>query len=81
MGDCDRAIRLMMEKSEGLVVSKAKTYREGIYATGMDKLLTQDDFIQFARIKRWKPSPGSSRSWETSSPPTPVSASTTNSKA
>ena len=25
MGGCDRAIRLMMEKNEGLVVSKAKT--------------------------------------------------------
>ena len=54
MGGCDRAIRLMMEKNEGLVVSKAKTYWEGIYATGMDKSLTQDDFIQLARIELWK---------------------------
>ena len=51
MGGCDRAIRLMMEKNEGLVVSKAKAYWEGIYATGMDKSLTQDDFIQLARIE------------------------------
>lgn len=54
MGGCDRAIRLMMEKNEGLVVSKAKAYWEGIYATGMDKSLTQDDFIQLARIELWK---------------------------
>ena len=54
MGGCDRAIRLMMEKNEGLVISKAKTYWEGIYATGMDKSLTQDDFIQLARIELWK---------------------------
>ena len=31
--------------SEGFVVSKAKAYWEGLYATGMDKSLTQDDFI------------------------------------
>ena len=41
-------------KNEGLVVSKAKTYWEGIYSTGMDKSLTQDDFIQLARIELWK---------------------------
>ena len=53
-GGCDRARNLMMEKNEGLVVSKAKIYWEGIYSTGMDKSLTQDDFIQFARIELWK---------------------------
>ena len=53
-GGCDRARNLMMEKSEGLVVSKAKIYWEGIYSTGMDKSLTQDDFIQLARIELWK---------------------------
>jgi RNA polymerase sigma factor (sigma-70 family) len=44
----------MMEKNEGLVVSKAKIYWEGIYSSGMDKSLTQDDFIQLARIELWK---------------------------
>ena len=44
----------MMVKNEGLVVAKAKIYWEGIYTTGMDKSLTQDDFIQFARIELWK---------------------------
>ena len=53
-GGCDRARNLMMEKNEGLVVSKAKIYWEGIYSTGMDKSLTQEDFIQFARIELWK---------------------------
>ena len=54
MGGCDRARNLMMERNEGLVVSKAKIYWEGIYASGMDKSLTQDDFIQLARIELWK---------------------------
>ena len=54
MGGCDRARNLMMEKNEGLVVTKAKIYWEGIYSTGMDKSLTQDDFIQLARIELWK---------------------------
>ena len=53
-GGCDRARILMMEKNEGLVVSKAKIYWEGIYSSGMDKSLTQDDFIQLARIELWK---------------------------
>ena len=53
-GGCDRARNLMMEKNEGLVVSKAKIYWEGIYSSGMDKSLTQDDFIQLARIELWK---------------------------
>ena len=53
-GGCDRARNLMMEKNEGLVVAKAKIYWEGIYTTGMDKSLTQDDFIQLARIELWK---------------------------
>ncbi len=53
-GGCDRARNLMMEKNEGLVVSKAKIYWEGIYASGMDKSLTEDDFIQLARIELWK---------------------------
>ena len=79
MGGCDRAIRLMMEKNEGLVVSKAKTSWEGIYATGMDKSLTQDDFIQLA--SSGKPSPSSSRSWETCSLPMQACALTTSSKA
>ena len=53
-GGCDRARNLMMEKNEGLVVAKAKIYWEGTYTTGMDKSLTQDDFIQLARIELWK---------------------------
>lgn len=53
-GGCDRARNLMMEKNKGLVVSKAKIYWEGIYSSGMDKSLTQDDFIQLARIELWK---------------------------
>ena len=53
-GGCDRARNLMMEKNEGLVVSKAKIYWEGIYSSGMDKSLSQDDFIQLARIELWK---------------------------
>ena len=38
-------------QNEGLVVSTAKIYWDGIYSSGMDKSLTQDDFIQLARIE------------------------------
>ena len=34
-GGCDRARNLMMEKNEGLAVSKAKIYWEGIYSSGI----------------------------------------------
>ena len=53
-GGCDRARNLMMEKNEGLAVAKAKIYWEGIFTSSMDKSLTQDDFIQIARIELWK---------------------------
>lgn len=51
---CARARDLLLEQNEALIVSRAKLYWEGIYASGMDKSLTQDDFIQLARIEFWK---------------------------
>lgn len=45
---------LLLEQNEALIVSRAKIYWEGLYATGMDKSLTQDDFFQLARIELWR---------------------------